>query len=343
MMLLQLSTEILFQIFDHIGANFFREDLRRLTVSNYWYAFAWAITVRDMQVSTRSFRRFITASMKGDMLDSTQRIVRDFRLLLTGFEGWETLLEYGWPASPSQINVAMVNEWVSQFNKSLSEVACIANKCNRMRSLSIHVHPNPAWPRRESYISITPLYKLLSMKHLTSLEFDETGYRALDRSSDSPDFHLCHAINMLLPTLRRLRCRMWNICEALLRLPPGETTLKMADIIISLTLLDINFNVVSCQYPIRCRHIDGKPIFQLRADIERQMNELIPRLNKPQTARVLSHAIVSNKIVVYDALTRKRMQLASCDPWDSDGEVQAEENALRDIAEMEAGNAGTPA
>lgn len=197
MALLDLPPELLLLILDYLGAGFFRGDIiRRLTVSKKWFDLAWRILARDLRLTGRSVGRFPKNSKA---IERSQRNIVAVGLYLKSYECPS-------PSSsedPPQSVFGDADASSSRLNSSLVKLATTLQRCPGTRSLVVEVRALGlhCW----GFLMAKPLADLLSLRHMTSGEFDTAScYLTQARVSG---VHLCRSINALLPSLRRLRCR----------------------------------------------------------------------------------------------------------------------------------------
>ncbi|CAM1501084.1 Fc.00g102460.m01.CDS01 [Cosmosporella sp. VM-42] len=344
MSLLRLSPELLLHILSYLGAEFFRQDVRRLTISKRWYVTAWPMILQDLRLSVSSFRPFVIFSKQKGMRDAIQRHVAAVEIGLTGFDGWQSAeVDAGETEStPRTSYFDMVNQWTSRMNDSLADVAVILQRCDKLRTLRLEArleyHDPSVNMLDRAYVMVQPLAWLVDGRHLTSLELDTAGTSLLQPEDTPSGIHLCNAVSSLLPTLRRLRCRMRTICGGALAVPEGDTPLNLEEVIINLSLSGLLSRATSYRYTTRCRVCHGDSFSQFRKDMENQATKLSLLMKTPRLVRVLSHEFPSLEVYTFDALTQRRMKLAADSAWDSDGEVvvendSSEEEDLSDISD----------
>ncbi|KAK3946082.1 hypothetical protein QBC46DRAFT_370781 [Diplogelasinospora grovesii] len=324
MLLLQLPMELLLYILSYLGPESFRQDIRRLTISRRWYDFAWQIFVRDLQLTASSLIRFTEDEA---VLMRSQPHITTIKLSFEGFEEDPRPLTQTDRRGimPCDTDVDAVNEWTAQLNSSLANLAAMLQQCPGLRCLKLKAGPErpELGLLRRGYLMVKPLADLLSVCHLTSLEFDTAGccYPLSHQAGDS-SIHLCCSINSLLPSLRRLRCRMNSICESLLEPPTThDKPLDLEEVIVNLSLSELSDTVTSYRYPDRCQSVPGETFLQLKEAIESQATRLACELRNPRMVRVISHKLPSLGIYAFDAVAGQRIRLETNTQWDADGVV----------------------
>lgn len=148
-----------------------------------------------------------------------------------------------------------INRWIAHLTSSLAELAATPLRCPGLRCQKLKARLERfemSGHQRHGFMMVTPLTDLLSIRHLYSLDFDTAGSYPLSWACDS-DIHFCRSINALLPSLRRLRCRMDRICECLLEPPPDETALKLEEVIINFSPIEWSARITSIRYPYYCQ------------------------------------------------------------------------------------------
>lgn len=320
MSLLQLPLELLSFVIRYLGLEFFRQDIRRLTVFKQWYACAWQLLAKDLHLTPGAITR-----LAGEEIATLVRIQPYVKTAALVFEG----------RSPSGENVenAALNgdasstlEWSARLNTALTTVAAQLKQCPKLRHLRVKAEPecNDLSLLRismgQGYLMPKPVDDFLSLRHLTSLEFDIAGSFP-QGPTDNGSVHFCASINLLLPSLRRLHCRMNAVCETLLERPKNDSPLQLEEIIVNLSLSELSSTSTSCRFPKRCQPVPGESFTQLRQSIERQASTLALGLDSPRIVRVITHRIPSLSIEAFDAITGQRLGLENNMQWDADGEV----------------------
>lgn len=317
MSIAQLPSEIILQILGYLGSEFFAHDTRKLTISRTWYDLAWRVLVRDLHLTPRSLRRF-TENEEAVLRRSSPYITTIELLLDVGIESTSI---HSLPTNDSlnaSGNVGGIDSCPARLDLSLAKLAAALPRCPKIRSLRIQARgqgssPSPDHP---SYLNTATIAALFSPPHLTSLDLDTAGCRL--KPSQNGNIHLCRSINSLLPSLRRLRCRMEDICERLLEHPPGDMVLE--EVIINLSISQLCVTITSYRYP-NCCQTGVKSFPQLKLALETQAAKLATKLRNPRTVRIISHDLPSLDVLAFDAITGKRVRLENNAEWDADGEL----------------------
>ncbi|KAI1295180.1 hypothetical protein F5Y03DRAFT_309534 [Xylaria venustula] len=318
MPLLQLPAELLLCILGHVGAGFFRWDLHRLTISKQWYTFAWQIFLQDIQLTSKSLIK-LTDNV-GVLMRSQPRIAT-VELSLEGFKEPSPLTQIDRRGTYG-VDVDDVDQWTARLNYSLANFTDVLRHCSGLRSLKLKAGSEYelGYLWRHGYLMTRPLADLLSVCNLTSLEFD-VGYYALGQIDDAHG-HLCCSINSQLKSLRRLHCRMTNICERLLEPPADDTPLALEEVIVNLCLSEPSESVMFYRVPRRCNSMPGETFWQLKDAIESQATTLASHLSNPRMVRVIWHKLPAPNVFGYDAIKKQRLRLGETNThWDVDGEV----------------------
>lgn len=347
---MQLPPELLLLIFGCLGTGFFREDLGRLTVSKQWWHLAWTVLVRHLQFdnlsSLEKFTKHEAVVAQSQPYINTVSLSIGFRQPLHVNKTHVTKSRsrrrakkltilpeaelFGVASSKSTARKATVSTNAvgedgiknepSQLNSSLTTLAATLQGCHAMRSLKVEIQlPRAARP----LVLGKPLVDLLSVPHLTSLHYDTGG--CLLAPTEYSGTHRCRSISAMLPSLRRLRCRMERMCEDLLAPPPGEAPLALEEVIVYLTAPQCVHDVKSCRFPdvFYLRHI--------RELMEKQARALVARLANPRMVRVITHEAlpgVRGPLMPYalDVIEGKRTKLRFNAEWDAEGVVVDEDD-----------------
>ncbi|KAI1276339.1 hypothetical protein F5Y07DRAFT_367117 [Xylaria sp. FL0933] len=318
MPLLQLPAELLLCILSHVGAGFFRQDISRLTISKQWYSLAWQIFVQDIYLTSQSLMR-LTENL--DVLMRSQPRISTVELSLEGFKEPNPLTQIDRRGTYG-VDVDDVDQWTARLNYSLFNLTGLLQQSSGLRHVKLKAGSEYelGYLWRHGYLMVKPLADLLSVCHLTSLEFD-VGYYALGQTDD-PHAHLCCSINSLMKSLRRLHCRMTNICERLLEPPKDGTTFNLEEVIVNLCLSEPSESVMFYRVPRRCNSMQGETFWQLKDAIESQATELVGHLSNPRMVRVIWHKLPAPNIFAYDAIKRQRLRLGETNTnWDAKGEI----------------------
>ncbi|KAI0425846.1 hypothetical protein F5Y09DRAFT_320646 [Xylaria sp. FL1042] len=318
MPLLQLPTELLLYVLSHVGAGFFRQNVYRLTISRQWYSLAWQIFFQDIQLTSKSLMR-MTKSMA--VLMRSEPRISTVELSLEGFKEPNPLTQIDRRGTYG-VDVDDVDQWTARLNYSLALLTGLLRRSSGLRRLKLKAGSEYelGYLWRHGYLMVNPLAELLSVCHLTSLEFD-VGYYALGQRDD-PSAHLCCLINSSMKTLRRLHCRMANICERLLEPPKDDTTFNLEEVIVNLCLSEPSESVMFYRIPRRCNSMPGETFWQLKDAIESQATELAGNLKNPRMVRVIWHKLPAPNVFAFDAIKRQRLRLEETNThWDAEGEV----------------------
>ncbi|KAH8651372.1 hypothetical protein BX600DRAFT_441800 [Xylariales sp. PMI_506] len=330
MLLLQLPPELLLRVLGYLGQAFFRQDLRRLTVCRQWYDLAWQIFIQHLNLTATSVKRF---ARDGSFLARSKPYVYslDVSIGLQENPRGNGRDENGPTEVAHQDFSAIfvdIERETAELNTSIASLAAGLQGSTRLRSLKLKARMQ----QLHGFLMIEPLVNLLEVGHLTSLVFDTAGSWPIRGPDGKHDLHICQVINLLLPSLHTLRCRMDYVCEDLLDRRSffadeglqehASSPLHLIEVIINLSLFDLSDNVPIYRYPGRCVSISGERFSHLRDNIENQARILVAQCRKPpRMVRVISHELPSLKVHAYDAVTEQRVLLKMGDHWDADGEV----------------------
>lgn len=342
MSLLQLPSETLIQVMDYVGSSYFRQDLERLMVCKQWYLFASAACFKDLRLCQKNLRCLLSSPDARRSLLLVKDNLEILDLELKGFEDWGSIPPPR--AYPPDINVlgasvwhgeigdALLEAWTTVLDDDLNELASIAKESKRLRVIRIKAlseyHPLfPHLPRRD-YLSPYTIQNLLSVKNLTTLELDLCGSNLMPLQEHHDDFHVCTSIGAILTSLRRLRVRMRTICADVLRLQHHNTSLRLSEVLINLSLSNESPTTTWAAHSKQCGStVPG--ILSLQAAIKDQAEALAARMDSPKLIRILTHSLPQIEMLSLDILTGKRMVLADKMGWEDDGKT------IKDVSDSE--------
>ncbi|KAF5001051.1 hypothetical protein FDECE_11066 [Fusarium decemcellulare] len=328
MSLQDLPPEILLHIFGWLGSAFFRQDIRRLLVSKRWYQLARTVLLQDLSFSAVTLREFVAAFKAEDAIASLQNYPITARLCFDGFTEADVLRRVtSNPVSERR------DEWFVELNNHLTQLAIILGRCSNLESLVIEARPEyrirQSGFQQRNFLMAVPLTNLTTISHLTCLEIDIPATGPVNQR-DAPRIHFCHVIQSMLPTLRRLRCRMNVICPDILDIPQEPPLLDLEHVVINVSISEMSKNSDLLWHPRRCGA--GAHSSVLRADMEEKATNLVSRMRKPQFVRILSPAPSVPSICSFDAITGRRMILEPSASWDADGVELTDEDMNEDNA-----------
>ncbi|KAJ4289959.1 hypothetical protein N0V88_006758 [Collariella sp. IMI 366227] len=198
------------RIFDFIGAEFFYEDCHRLFLSRRWYAFAWPVFIQKVLLTARTLFK---------LADDEERL----KQRLSG---------------ATVINISLHNAKATKeglhtpVRRALFQLGAVLRRsrdssvAGKVKPLNLRIHTE------KTSLLACYLVPYCSVQNLTSLELDLVEFPGPIAQSEHE--HLCKWINLLLPSLKRLRCRMGLMCECLLDPPKDGTRVNLEELIINL-------------------------------------------------------------------------------------------------------------
>jgi hypothetical protein len=284
MALVQLPSELLLRILGYVGSQFFSQDVRRLAVSKRWYSIAWLILAEECHLTCRTLPRFLTNE---EAFERTQTHLRSIDLLVA-FQ------------APSHLELYFEEPWLAETNDRLTKLAVKLRRCPLLGRLHL-VLSNNVFGLQPSSIP-----GLLSLPNLTTLEL-EVGYHSVIPVRDDRK-HLCCCINALLPSLRRLRCRMISVCERLLEPLPTEQPLELEELILNLTDDEAIIFYGASDFPRRCLDDRNRDFSLVRDAVEAQATALAARMRNPRMVRIISYRerTAPSNVYAFDALSGRR-------------------------------------
>jgi hypothetical protein len=261
-------------------------------------------------------------------------------LELKGFEDWSSIPDpQGYSQDTNALDAsgwdgdlgrALLGAWTIALDNDLAQLAITAKESRKLRMIRIQAsserHPLLPQLSRRDYLSLSTIKALLSVENLTVLELDLCGTLLMPRHEHRDDFHICTSIGALLPTLRRLRLRMRSICPDVLRPQHHDTSLRLSEVLINLSLSNESPMITSAAHSIRCGPIGG--FLELKADIEDQAEALAIHMASPKIIRILTHTLPQLEMRSLDVLTGKCMKLADDMAWKDDGKTIDDDSEL---------------
>ncbi|TPX11829.1 uncharacterized protein E0L32_007566 [Thyridium curvatum] len=226
MLLLDLPTELLLLIFSFLGPEYFRSNLRHLTIASKWYNAAVDILSGYFYQDWGRPAMFRMSNAACERLKSKLRTAR---------------VEFGLYAcslmSASDFDAYTRLDVQARLDKrsSSKKLVDVLGECRQLRSLDICIILTDGDPDNVTFVGHQSLFPLLSLSNLTSLVLSyqyplkgDMDLRAI------PCEHFCSAANALFPTLRRFFYRMPTVCKDLLDLEKYPELPAMEEMIIGL-------------------------------------------------------------------------------------------------------------
>lgn len=175
-MLQNLPPELVARVFEYVGSDFFRHDVRRVAISRRWYEFARPVLLGQVCLSTSSLGPVLRVVENEETLAAIQNLTESFELYLD---------------PPEEEGSA---------GAALEELGSRLQQLTQLHTLSIHPGTTA--------ISLEPQIwrDFLSLGYLTSLSIDLANVDWTPAEQTS--YHMCEAIGTLLPSLQQLRCRL---------------------------------------------------------------------------------------------------------------------------------------
>lgn len=182
-MLQKLPPELVARVFEYIGTDFFRHDVRRVAISKRWYEFARPVLLSQVCLSTSSLGPVQRAFDDEETLAAVQNFTKSFKLYLDP------------PEDEGSAGTA------------LEELGSRLQQLTQLHTLNMHPGTTA--------ISLEPQIwrDFLSLGYLTSLTIDLANVDWTPAEQTS--YHMCEAIGTLLPSLKQLRCRLPYVVRSL--------------------------------------------------------------------------------------------------------------------------------
>lgn len=291
-LLLSLPPELVLAIFSFIGVKNFNQDVRRLAVCKKWYAYARPFLLSSLCLHTGRLGLWpkLRALRGHATLAEAQQLTKHIDLTLKAGVDYNHLPFF-----------------------TISELEELASKLKdfaALRTLTIR-------PERAMFIMpVRILSSFATLHQLTSLELDLANVAF----GPSPAPHLCEYLSQLIPSLKRLRCRLPRICNDLLRSPPGD----LEELIIS-----ISTEKRAGLHPRRCSMCtihDFFPYDGIRTSMETGLLQFATSMHDPKIVRLIHNIRYGDrKIYAFDAIENRRLFLGTSTTWDADGVLLPED------------------
>ncbi|KAK3687452.1 hypothetical protein B0T22DRAFT_489340 [Podospora appendiculata] len=330
--LLDLAAELLLQILEDLGPDFFRQDVGRLAVCKRWHALAWPTFIAELNLSASATSRLAHISKRSTFLTPLRHSAKTARLSLHGDNDPLGSSSCTNPPSPKALeshfqDKVTLDERSARLNAPLQALSSILppQTTTRLRSLQLKVHGGNIPP---SYLPLhpAPILSLVSIASLTSLDLDLAGHVTFwPEQTHNPEVHLCAVLNRMLPQLVTLRCRIGSMCEHLLHPPAGDEG-EQGKPLKRMKELIVNASIPSgahYRYPFGCR----RPRVDVKA-MKRQMERLALMMSEPRLVRLMCHVVDYDVYQLYamDIVPRGRFVLMRADDvWDAAGGERMED------------------
>lgn len=332
MLLLQLPPETLRLIFEQIGPSFFQEHVNRLTICKQWYAFALPECLRRVILSGDALKRLVNAGVF-----KPPSTLRDSCEVLSLHLGGDPTLPsaLGHSLTPNNEDASMALDEVSQddtllnsqaLDNDLQQLALLTRGSRKLRSLSIRAWCFPSsgfLGSQGDYLSLPTMRSLLSVDNLVVLLLDLPVGFCDSHEHQGDGCQLCPTIGALLGSLRALQLRTRTICPTALKPQSHSSSLRLSKLVVNLSLATNLPWQTSATHAKRCGS-DGGGMLQLKADLQKQAESLVPRMTAPKILRILTHSLPSIETLALDVVTGKSMILDDSMAWDQDGRTPEE-------------------
>lgn len=216
MALLDLPSELIFQIFDLVGESYFREDTRRLAVCKKWHSLVLYFLLTDLKLSWEAVNSLTHSPGRDARLDLLKSVMVTADIKLHG--NLNLLPPHNFSGQKLSTDGRRHEEYLDE---SLAELATTLKECKKFNGLYITARRARTYIM-QSYLYADTISLFLRTTRLTFLTLDLHGTPLIHRESEGSRTHLCPIIANLLPTLRRLHLRMRCLCTDVLS-PPVTT------------------------------------------------------------------------------------------------------------------------
>lgn len=229
---MQLPTELLLAILQHLGPEFFQDEHERLTVCKRWHTVARLVFYESLQLSVNELPALLRSEGIDDRLKTIKHSLRVLSIELRTPYKMKHRFPHVVSAHPE------FEGWSVAMNADMAAVASLLQGSSKFQELHLTRHTE------ERCLSLKSVGSLLSAaKRLAVLE--------LDTSVSLPDdTHICPLIGSLLRSLRSLRLRMRYICPDVLRLVDDACSIPLKTLVVNLAAHNMitcdSFNVRRC-------------------------------------------------------------------------------------------------
>lgn len=210
-LLFSLPPELLLVIISFVGAENFRQDVRRLAVCKKWYAYARPVLLGHLRLCATDLLPMLHAMNYNATLVAAQQMTKHIHLNVS----------HGFAVPSTYPQVAGLEQLASRLKVFAA-----------LRTLIIRSSGHLLVMNSQVFSSFATLHQLASLEmDLEMVRFRQSGP------------HLCKSISRLIPCLKSLRCRLPRICNNLLETPPGN--LQELILVISRTK-SLQFDTYEC-------------------------------------------------------------------------------------------------
>lgn len=291
-LLFSLPPELLLIIFSFVGFRNFRRDIRRLTVSKKWYAYARPMLLSNLRLHSDYLQPMLCAMRECVTLAAAQQMTKHIELTLqAGSSFYESRADYLHPCT-----VLDLEELASALEDFAGLRTMVIRPMGALSKISSHTLP-----------------RFTVLRQLTSLVMDVPNMVFQSRPP-----HLCAAISELIPNLKRLRCRLPRICNDLLKSPPGD---------LEELIINICHKRLGHALPHHCSGHSFRTFDEYQTSLETRLVQFAASMRDPKIVRLIhtTPCDTYEKMYAFDAIENRRLLLGKSTAWDADGVVLPED------------------
>ncbi|PGH14896.1 hypothetical protein AJ79_02759 [Helicocarpus griseus UAMH5409] len=258
-LLVKAAPELLLEILEYLGVEFFRENVARLAICKHCYTLAYErIFLADVKLTAKGLERFLNTRQTRGKVRQMESVIRSVTVELHGFQDLTSVLPAGtdfkYEPSSYAINKAIedcypkLEKWNDQLFQNLLRLDRFMQGCHSLESFRFGAFaerllfpdqpPRSVW-RRYLYQKAVPW--IICNDNITTLDLD-ICYTSLRKHGAKPKHHICSAIAVLLPQLHRLRLRMPHICPVALQPADNEDgtspVVSLKEVIVNLDMTE---------------------------------------------------------------------------------------------------------
>lgn len=340
--LLELPGELLATILNWLGPDFFRGNVRRLSVSKTWYKFALTVLHQSVEItSCQQWKRFVSGTDAEDIHptrlfsgisvmrlcfsfpDRIDRRARERCVPFAGVDG--PRLPMRSRNDPQNFEIGngcartVLEDWRARCDVVLQRLAIALRERGSLQSFSLRIRGcDEFYP--------PPISWFVSLEQVTELEID------IDYAERGDAHQLCEMVNSRLPRLKTLKFRAPRTCPRLLHVPDDATLDSLETVLVNMYLIGAYAPCSEIYTAIPTRDMlnaklcteshPGTHSIEHRLGVMREKAvELTRRMKNPRMVRILYAPEDKPRanLDYFDALSGHRRRLSSIDSWDKIG------------------------
>ena len=352
MLLFDLPTETLIDIFGYLDPEWLQEDHARLLISKRWYAFARTVWWKSLTLSAS------TLLQHSAILEDNAHLIRSnlisLKIQLRGNENWSIPTREDSPGAPlhvynhyneywvSAVGETQLDDWTKSLNRNLSRLVRNIEDCSKLRELRLEIFAevNPHIDRvRRSYVSssnIRSLFQVRPFRHIRTMHLDLCGLDLEGQSMDAGAYHICAWIRPFLSSLHTLTVRSYRICAAAFTPEDDAAVIFLKELVVNLCLFNESPGISPSLMSFSCGNSTEDMV--LVTNIGIQMEALAARMTSPQLVRLIFYGSSRSNLLVLNILTQRIRFLPQDILWSDPHDFYALEESERSSLSSEVEN-----